>query len=58
MVSTGRAEGFSPELRASFFHFTVFASTAAGMTPAGAAAVWLSLAMQPAHGRAEVKAHG
>ncbi|HWA20216.1 MAG TPA: MFS transporter [Devosia sp.] len=29
MVSTGRAEGFSPELRASFFHFTVFASTGA-----------------------------
>jgi PPP family 3-phenylpropionic acid transporter len=38
MVSIGRAEGFSPELRASFFHFAVFAST-------GAASAYLAIWM-------------
>ena len=30
MASPDRADGFSPELRASLFHFTVFAATGAG----------------------------
>jgi PPP family 3-phenylpropionic acid transporter len=39
MTSTDRAGGFSPELRASLFHFTVFASTGAG---SAYFAIWLS----------------
>ena len=39
MSSSVRAEGFSPELRASLFHFTVFASTGAG---SAYMAIWLS----------------
>jgi PPP family 3-phenylpropionic acid transporter len=39
MSSPDRAQGFSPELRASLFHFTVFASTGAG---SAYLAIWLS----------------
>lgn len=39
MASFDRAEGFSPELRASLFHFTVFASTGAA---SAYLAIWLS----------------
>ena len=39
MTPPDRAEGFSPELRASFFHFTVFASTGAA---SAYFAIWLS----------------
>ena len=39
MSSTDRADGFSPELRASLFHFTVFASTGAG---SAYYAIWMS----------------
>lgn len=39
MSSTDRAEGFSPELRASIFHFTVFGSTGA---LSAYFAIWLS----------------
>lgn len=39
MSSTDRAGGFSPELRASLFHFTVFGSTGAG---SAYFAIWLS----------------
>jgi len=39
MSPTDRAEGFSPELRASIFHFTVFGSTGAA---SAYFAIWLS----------------
>ncbi len=39
MSSSGRAEAFSPELRASIFHFTVFGSTGA---VSAYFAIWLS----------------
>lgn len=39
MTTSGRAEGFSPELRASLFHFTVFAATGVG---AAYYAIWMS----------------
>ena len=39
MSSSDRAEGFSPELRASIFHFTVFGSTGAA---SAYFAIWLS----------------
>ncbi|RYE10840.1 MAG: MFS transporter [Hyphomicrobiales bacterium] len=39
MAPSDRAEGFSPELRASLFHFTVFASTGAS---SAYFAIWLS----------------
>lgn len=39
MASPERAEGFSPELRASLYHFTVFASTGAG---SAYYAIWMS----------------
>ena len=39
MAPPDRAEGFSPELRASIFHFTVFASTGAA---SAYFAIWLS----------------
>ena len=39
MSPTDRAEGFSPELRASIFHFTVFGSTGA---VSAYFAIWLS----------------
>jgi len=39
MSSPDRAAGFSPELRASLFHFTVFAATGAG---SAYYAIWMS----------------